>query len=315
MQSIALFNPAELPRLLLNFDVNGTLILKDTSKGSDDEHMLISALAEATFAKWDEQHEHMSFKQYVYSVLLPGDKSTPLLKKERQKTVRAFLQWLGQNSHPAENTVLENYHRIKATFTDRNSNKVKFSIFPSFYQMMDKLRQMNVSFLILLRTFGGDLPEVVAEIESHPSGVKFKHWGKFENSQLKIEGQQALEKAEEIFDLFLNSQEHFAINDDWFTWNHDHEKGQSGKPFWFDGSENKGINPGRVKNLSLFFDDNITGEEQDIVRPCEISGKEISSRDLCGQLIFPVNTKDAILDHDYYFNRVLQAIEKAQGAK
>lgn len=99
MQSASLVNPTDLPRLILNFDVNGTLILKDTSKDSDEEHMLISALAEATFAKWDEQLESMSFKQYVCSVLLPGDKSNPELKKERQKTVGAFLQWLDQNSH------------------------------------------------------------------------------------------------------------------------------------------------------------------------------------------------------------------------
>ncbi len=309
MQSVSSINRAEWPRLLLNFDVNGTLILKDTSKGSDNEHMLISALAEASFAKWEEQLETMSFKEYVYSVLHAGDKSNPELKKARQKTIGAFLHWLDQNSHPAQQTVFDNYLKIKEKFTDSDSNTVNFSVFPSFYRMVDKLREMNVSFSIILRTFGGDLPEVTAEIGSHPSGVKFTRRGKFEESKLKFEGEQALEKAEDIFDLFLNSQEHFAVNDDWFTWNNNREVGQSGKPFWFDGSANNGTNSGRVKSLSLFFDDNITGKEQDIVRPCEISGVDVSSEALCGKLIFPVNTKDAILDDNYYIDRVVQALE------
>lgn len=64
-----------------------------------------------------------------------------------------------------------------------------------------------------------------------------------------------------------------------------------------------------IKNLSLFFDDNITGEELDIVRPCEITGKDIPSKALYGQLIFRVNTKEAMVNDNYYVDHVLKAIE------
>lgn len=59
-------NQTVIPRLLLNFDVNETLILKDTSKNASDEYMLISTLAENTFAKWDDQYDSMSFKEHFW---------------------------------------------------------------------------------------------------------------------------------------------------------------------------------------------------------------------------------------------------------
>lgn len=298
------------PRLLLNFDVNGTLILKDTSKKASDECMLISALAENTFASWEEGYESMSFKQYVYNVLLPGDKSDPQLKRERQKIVATFLQWLSEKSHPALSSVLEDYHKIKDKFTDPKTKEVNFTVFPSFYLMLEKLRSMNIPFTIILRTFGGDLPEVVKEIEDHHSGLKISHWAKFEEINLNSEEKKTIKKAEEVFDTFLSSDGHFAIQDDWLKWNQDGERGRSGKPFLYDISGRRR----NIKNLSLFFDDNITGEEQDIVRSCEITGKNVPAKSLLGQLIFPVNTKEAMLNDDYYIDRILQAIRFSEAS-
>lgn len=295
------------PRLLLNFDLNGTLILKDTSKKASDEYMLISTLAENTFAKWDERYEPMSFKQYVYNVLLPGDKSNVRLKKERQKIVATFLQWLSEKSHPAMGNVLDDYHKIKNKFTDSKTKEINFTVFPSFYVMLEKLRNMKIPFIIILRTFGTDLPEVVKEIGDHDLGVKITHWAKFEDINFNTEGEKTIKKVEEIFDVFLSSDKHFAIQDDWLKWNQDGERGRSGKPFLYDIS-----GKGAIKNLSLFFDDNITGEEQDIVRPCEIAGKNAPTKSLCERLIFPVNTKEAMLNDDYYIDRILQAIRHSE---
>ena len=250
------------PHLLLNFDINGTLILKDTSKALDEDHMLITSLAETTIFKWDEQHEPMSFKQYVYNVLLPSDKSCAQLKQERQKVVGSFLTCLKEENNPLKDKVIESYQKIKAKFKDSQS------IFPSFYALLEKLRELNIPFTIILRTFGSDLKEVADEIENHPLGVKITKWTKFESTCLQFEN-TTVQKIEDVFETFLSSNEHFAVQDDWKAWNKDGERGRSGKPFLYDSSR---------KTISLFFDDNITGEELDIVRPCEINGKNFDSR-------------------------------------
>ena len=229
--------------------------------------------------------------------------------QERQKIVRTLLDRLSKKSLPVQEEVLRAYNRIMDKFTDPETKKINFTVFPSFYVMLERLRKMNIPFTIILRTFGSDLPEVVKEIEEHRSGVKITRWAKFEGKNFSIEGKETIknveEHVEEIFDLFLTSKQHFAVRDDWFKWNQDGERGQSGKPFPYDSSGNRR----EVRNLSVFFDDNITGDEQDIVQPCEIVGKTAPTKALLDKLIFPVNTQEAMSDDNYYIDRVLQAIK------
>ncbi|MDE3045381.1 MAG: endonuclease/exonuclease/phosphatase family protein [Verrucomicrobiota bacterium] len=274
-------------RLILNFDLNGTLILHDSSKNVSRDYMILSALADNTFAKWDEQHGTMSYKEYAYQVLCPGDKSDPIIKEERKKIIGTFLERVRE--HVISSTVVEQFKNIKEKFTDSKRN-----IFPSFYALMAKLREMNIPFTIILRTFGNDLPEVVKEIEEHSPEVKFRHWAKFEDAKFILDGKETAMKAGEIFQTF--SKHHLAVQDDWKTWNKNQERGDHGKPFFYDRSG---------ECLSLFFDDNATGIDQDIVNPCEVTGQNLPKKDLMGQLIFPVNTKEAMLEDDYYVKRVL----------
>ena len=162
--------------LLLHFDVNGTLILKDSSKHVDNEQMLTSVLAENTYADWDGAHGRMSFKEYVYNVLLPGDKSDQLLKKERQLVVGRFFEWMEERGHPAFEQARNERERIKAKFIDPGTKEINFAVFASFYRLLEKLRSQQIPFVIILRTFGNDLKEVTEEIGQHPYGVKFTRW-------------------------------------------------------------------------------------------------------------------------------------------
>jgi hypothetical protein len=147
------------------------------------------------------------------------------------------------------------------------------------------------------------------EMGEHPSGVKFSHQAKFNGPKLNIDGKKTVEKAREIFDLILDSEKHFAIQDDWSYWNQHQERGQYGKPFLYDLSGTSGT----LGNLSLFFDDNVTGDEHlDIVHSCEITGKVISTKALCDRFIFPVNTMEAMLDDNYFINRVMKALKVAE---
>lgn len=290
----------QFKHIFIQIDGNGTLVIEDTNKDSN-EYMLIMSLAKNTVAKWDSENDAMSFKEYVFQVLHPGDKSDLLLKKEREKKIGGFLKWLTDHSHPARDIVFKNYHEIKNKL--KNPEPGKVTVFPSFFVMLDKLRDMNIPFTIILRSFGKDLKAIVDAIEGHSSGIKITHWAKFKDASLCIEGKEPLEKVEDIFNHFVTSGGHFAIQDDWHRWNQDGERGRSGKPFFYDDSG---------KYLGCFCDDNITGKEFDIVQPREISGKNASTKDLYGKLIFEVNTQEAILNDNYYIDIINQVIESSK---
>lgn len=293
----------EKPLLLLNFDINGTLILADKSKGVDDEYMIIKSLTDNTIAKWDAHTEPMSFSDYNKKVLVPEEPNDLARKKERYKNTGSFLEWLSSHSHPAFNDVLEKYNKIKSKLEESKNQNDQLKIFKSFYVMVEKLQQMNIPFKIILRSFGKEIPEVVKELQEHSPCLKNFTFAKFDGTKLNVNGQGTIEKVDDIFDAFLTSADHFAVQDDWTTWHEDNELGRSGKPFIYDLSGNK-----RIKTLSLFFDDNITGENEDIVKPCGINDKNTTKMDLMNRCIFPVQTADAMLDDNYYINKVRQAL-------
>jgi len=286
--------------LVLHFDLNGTLMLFDSIKAVYGEYALLSLLSESTLAIWEQGGEKVSFKEYVFTKLLPGDKSDIALKKQRQKMISQFVSWIEQNNPELCQEVLSKYEYLKQTFIDPASNQIKKSIFPSFYVLLEKLQACQISYKLILCTFGGDLNDAAGLIENTCTGVRFSHYGKFEGCQLKLNDDEKLSDAASIFQLYQNSIGHIAIFNDWKEWNADGELGRSGKPFLFDSSASH--------PLSLFFDDNVTGKSLDIVRPIDIAGQAASSPDLFGRCMFRVDTMEAIMDKDYYVKLVAQAL-------
>lgn len=290
------------PILLLDFDLNKTIILEESSNGAEREEMLISILAENTFYDW-ESKGFMSFKDYVYQRLLPGEKSDRTLKTERIKQIAKFLNWLEEKKHPMKDKVCSDYREIKEKFTELGTQNIETAVFNSFFILLEKLRSLNIKFIVKLRTFGKHLDDVTKAIEAHPSGIKFKRIGSFSGKILSLIGEESIDKADRIFHEFLTSQEHFALQDDWKKWNAAKEHGSSGKSFIYDSTGKKY----EISNLSLFFDDNITGEEFDIVNPIDISGRELSGKELLDRMLFKVNTVEAIKNDGYF----LQLVQKA----
>ncbi len=275
------------PKLMLHFDLNKTLVLKDTSKGMNEEAMIISLLAEFTFAEWDAVHGRMSYKDYVSKILAPGDKA------RRDEYIGQFIERLRMTRHPLLDDVLKR----QETLRQKNSG----GIFSSFYALVRELKRIHVPCVFLLRTFGNDLQEVVDALAAHPDGIQVTRKVSFKNGQLH-EGDKVISKTEEIFATFLQSEENFACQDSWKEWDSDGGRARSGKPFPFDAS-------GRwnnIQNLSLFFDDNYTGGEKDIVRPLEISGQ-----DRHDTFIFTVNPIEAMVDDEYYVKLVKRSLEVA----
>lgn len=297
------------PHILLHFDINGTIFAKDKKKEKlREDYMLLLSLARSTVSKWDgENGREMSFKQYVDQILHPGDKSHPTVKEKREEAIMGFLDTLKRHDPALSQQVQKKYEESLEKCTSLDGEKRVYKVFPSFFSLLQKLRSLNIPFTIIFRTFGDDLNSVREEIEGHPSGIQITHSYQFSGRELTNKtGDVIIDQVAHIFQTILSSKEHWAIQDDWKSWNADQEKGQSGKPFFYDPSRKSEV-------LSLFFDDNITGEREcDIICPCPLSEEKSDTTQslIDKKLLVPVNTIDAILDNNYFTNKVLEAIHE-----
>lgn len=300
--------------LFLNFDVNKTLILADAVKNFGPEDMINSVLAEDTVDVWNKKYPAMPFKRYIYAVILEREckghqkqKTTDVIKRQQQSAAANFMRWLTDNDHPAKERVTKKYNEIIAkftVFTDPKTKQVKFGVFKSYYVLLNKLRKLNISFGTALRTFGTDLKEVTEEIEKNPDGVKFTRSGKFKATHLHLDGESVLSEPGAIFDRVIKSSEHFKIQDEREPWVASGEKSFAGKPHIFDSTGTKHD----VCYISLIFDDNITGKEEDIVAPVDISKANIPSKQLLDRILFTVNPIQAAMDDNYFVKPVANAL-------
>lgn len=302
----------DVATLILHFDVNGSITAKDTSKKQTDDFMIISLLAEKTVGQWVPSQKFRTYKDYVYNKLLPGEKSNADLKKKRQEVIASFIDWLKQNEHPLYQPVYDKFCEIKQKYTDK-TGKINFTLFPSFFTALKDLNTRGIPYIVVLRTFGSDLEDVVEEIQNHPSGVKFHNFckfqkdgllhatGTFENGKFKADSEQIIEKVADVFKLFAESQQHFAVQDDWQKWNQDNERARSGKPFLYDSAD--------LRYVSMFFDDNITGDEtDDIIWHCELSLD--ASNTSTQNVAVTVDTLAAMMDEQYFIKHINAALKK-----
>lgn len=284
---------------LLHFDLNKTIILKDTSKNMTADQTIISILAENTLHQWSADYPSMSFKHYVEKILYPGEKTSPELKQLRFNKIQEFLAFANQYPELHE-SVRKTYEAVKKVFYNNETDKTNFSIFPSFFKFLKMMRTMeNTSFKIILRTFGNDLNEVVDEINRHPHGVTISKFGKFTNQQLQING-KILKKTLEIFEFLKQTPEHLAIQDNYQDWFLNHENKHFGKPFPYEAHSQN--------TMSFFFDDNLTFESEDIVNPEEIHGNALPTEQLKNRFLFQINPLEAILNEDYFINLFLNSL-------
>ena len=86
---------AEKPILLLHFDLNKTIVAFDTALGRTREDVIIHCLADTYTGKWAPEVESpIPYSEYVKNYLFPGPTTDTELKKKRDETIAAFLQFL-----------------------------------------------------------------------------------------------------------------------------------------------------------------------------------------------------------------------------
>jgi hypothetical protein len=294
----SVFLSAENPHLLLHFDINKTLIASDKAGGKSVDNIINELLADKFSACWDPSiKEPITFDDYVRNVLVPGSKDDLSLREERKKWLAGFLDYLCDKEHPLYLPVLAEYTAAKTVL--QNTDRM---VFPSFYHLIEELDRKEISYSIILRSFGHEVFEVRDEIDRMCGGYFFDHSGEFKEGDLYVADAFTLSH-HHIYHI-MRHWGHLAIHDDWNYWVSEDMWGHYGKPFYVDLDD--------PSTLSIFFDDNIRlgNPRTNILSASHAkTGEFLLVDDLVskGQAV-RVDTMEAILDKDYFVDLVMKAM-------
>mmetsp|Transcript_50763 Transcript_50763/g.91147 ORF Transcript_50763/g.91147 Transcript_50763/m.91147 type:complete len:605 (+) Transcript_50763:20-1834(+) len=185
--------PEKAPHLVLNFDVNQTVIIFDSATGADPEALLNSLLSNTCWGRVTEDGETWELVSTSPSLQSPETglltylqfavQQTPLdgdgrdgvraAKSKRRKLIQTFTK----EGNPGEKMV-EQLNHLKNTMQlpeeVQNKEDAAFLhslglhggcqvLLPSFMNVLRSLKASGRSFSICFRTFGKDLPKIAPE--------------------------------------------------------------------------------------------------------------------------------------------------------
>ncbi len=283
------------PLLLLHLDINKTLIAEDLAGNKSIKDVLQSIIAENTFSQWSADTHTMSYKHYVETVLCPGNKRDMEVQKSRKLQISKLFD--------IDSPLKEDLTKKLTQMEESMRNEY---LFPSFIKMIRVLKENEIPFKIILRSFGTDLFSVSTEIQ-RATQEQFNTRGFFKQKQLHIvtsdEKNVVIPKIADIYDYIKTVSGHVALQDSFQEWSTDKENIKSAKQFIFNSNDRDAI--------SIFIDDNIAADDSgnDIVCPFDIgSGEVIQPSVLLGRNIFRCDTTQAILDNNYFIKIIQDAI-------
>lgn len=285
--------PTPGKRLELFVDINYSIIVTSSRKGSDKKTGTLSLLAGHYSAVWDATitTEKMTFKDFVTNHLYPDNEE----KQIEQYT--NFIEFLKQNNHlEILNEVVKEYEELMKIF---EQNEKDDNIFPSFIKLILHLEanKNKTPYTLILRTFGRDLAKTVAELERR-TPIKFISHAHFDNDGYLIIGDEKKKSPEEIRSV-IKPFEHGAWQDNYTRWEAS-EFIAAGKLFPID------FNNGNL--VSVFWDDSIGEKNKKIVTLKLASGEVITDcerfeKELINMKhLVSVDAIKAIKDGDYFIN-------------
>jgi len=301
--------------VFLNWDLNGTVTLGDTTKNINE---IVAEVAGEIKAKWDPDLSEMSFKDYIQKHAVTGDKYDHGIKEKQEAEIGNLLGRLKDLAKLSEENLKlyqkasELYEKLAKRYLNPEKQRATLAPYPSVKVLIDKMQAMCLT-TVTLRTFGGDGPLVAEEFSK--SGIPMTRKATFTEDGMQIEGEDFVRKGT---DLLRSLQEMNTIGRDQFQrWKDNDRKAGSGKRIYcvkdakFEGKT----------VLSIFFDDNLKKrkkdseikpadpQEQNIAFPVDIAGKETSWDDR-GVIGIRVNPIKAALQDDYFVIKVNKQLIK-----
>ena len=291
---------AQPKQLKLHFDVNKTIIAMDLVQGKEVPETVNAILAEFTFAKWNGRDQE-SYRDYITNKLAKANptlsRKSEEFKKARAEELKKFPTYL-RNNHPGLFAQFsEDRTRMNTILLPKGDNPMV--VFPSFFKAIRWLQKNYPdNFTLTLRTFGQDLPEIVPMIEKIAK-IKFAGIGEFKGRDL------TLEVPEKLVPTFLSgsNMKNYAIRDDYKYWKSQGFKASGGKPFPLDRSDSD--------SAYIFFDDNADDPDKPIVNPFGPNNEPLDTKEMMREgYIVAVNPKEAILDDNYFINKIKAFLRK-----
>lgn len=197
-----------LPHLILNFDVNKTLILHDGAAGTGLEAMLQSAVSESTWGEVNADGQWVILDGYAEGSLIPTihspdpnnkglmtysdfleygeyklkeveefENQNKQLKKQKKELKKNFTEEgaPGYDMRPYFEKMRQKIYltpaareRFEGTFPNLKGGH--HQILPSFFNLIKYLQDQKRSFSIVFRTFGHDIENVTKEFNTFVLG-------------------------------------------------------------------------------------------------------------------------------------------------
>lgn len=288
-------------QLELHFDVNGTIIASDMAQGRGNESSILQEIAKETVAKWTDNGKMKNYQDLVKQDMMPGNEvQDQSLKRNRRRQYAEILAHLKEINHPQYQFVKDRFDlvmgRIKAQDTP---------IFKSFWTLVAWLegleKQGKLTYKIVFRTFGHDIPAIKESLVQ--KGFACDHLTTFSSGHLVHGGETHDVSHHQAISTTMAVHKFNAVQDDWRHWNSNEEKREFGKPFYFDTSHLSEEGAKKTGPIRIFFDDNIL--EREIIYPLSLEGAPLDIQKLIDRgYLVNVKTLDAIVDDDYFINRV-----------
>ena len=283
------------PHLILNFDMNKTLIASDKAGGKTSLDAVFAEIAAQVFDTWDDSRTvPVSYFEHVRQ-LFPNRNPSQDLESEKTRAMARVIQVLEERNHPEHLRMKAIYDRAVGVL-----ERQKEQIFASFYKLIEFLREKDISYTLVIRTFGAEAPEIADELNRRFGSDFLTDFRSFKKG--KLQGTES-----NLYDLVANTDHHLVIQDDWHWWAKHGQDWQYGKPFPIDLND--------PQRISLFFDDNAKPDpkfpQKNIVAPYDAaSGQPISPDELIKQgRLLPVDMLEALCDEDYYIRLVEKALQ------
>lgn len=278
-------------KLILQFDINKTIIAEDMLMDKDKQYTIAHELADTVMYEWGGG-QVMSYLDYVEKVLYPS--KTDEFKQIIRELIRGFPTTLAQSDHPEKERYLGLYDKAIEKMRD-------VYLIPSFVKLMKALQQEGANFKLVLRTFGGDIRvgKVTEAVNALFQQEAITPAGTFVGDDLVLSTGQTLTSFQQIDQFIKGGQGHIALQEDGLRWIQDDKKRRSGKKIIIDSSDQE--------TMPLFFDDNINSDpesEYGIAQPVTIEGKPLSMQEQLYNHLFPVEMLKAIIDDDYYIDMI-----------
>ena len=257
-----------LPRLILHFDVNETIILEDAAGGDTRSDCVNKCIAKSLYLRSTNP-----------PVLLNGenltDLTSPLSIEDAMKSIHTSFEAIpGATSYyksplkpNVRNWDLHPHGKLLVKLRESVSNKMKSHfILPAFFTTVVELTRQKREFSIVIRTFGSDLGDIFTAISSFAKG-EHPQFPEFQDASLIIDPldteMKLVYERDGVFTVsnqdrclsqkeFLSEIERkriFGVTDDYDFWSKNGCKPACGKPAFTTQNQN-GFH-------HILFDDNI----------------------------------------------------------